>query len=138
LIANHANPCTYSDIYKGKPVILCHATNDFLLLWEDQAPYNAMIIDFQKKWTVHALDEVKVFFGVRFICSCKCVTLDQTHKIKDLLIVFGPSYSKQALSGRGYTTPMIAGTDHATELAACIAYLPAELHLCTNWRDFLF
>jgi hypothetical protein len=37
--------------------------------------------------------------------------MDQTHRIKDLLVdVFGPSYDKQQLSGRGYTTPMIAGT----------------------------
>jgi hypothetical protein len=34
----------------------------------------------------------------------------------DLLVdVFGPSYDKQQLSGQGYTTPMIAGTDHTNE-----------------------
>jgi hypothetical protein len=63
-IANQANLCTYSGIYKGKPVILCQATDDFLLFCEDQAPYDAMILDFRKKWTVHALDEVKIFFGI--------------------------------------------------------------------------
>jgi hypothetical protein len=140
LIANQADPCTYSGIYKGKPVILCRATNDFLLFCEDQAPYDAMmILDFRKKWRVHALDELKMFFGIQFICSPKCVTMDQTHKIKDLLIdVFGPSCNKQALSGRGYTMPFIEGTDHANELAACIAYSATELHCVQNGETFGF
>jgi hypothetical protein len=30
-IGLRADPCTYSGIYKGKPVILCQATDDFLL-----------------------------------------------------------------------------------------------------------
>jgi hypothetical protein len=65
--------------------------------------------------------------------------MDKTYKIKDLVInVFGPSYDKQALSGRGYTTPMIAGTDHAIELAACIAHLSAELHCAQTGKTFGF
>jgi hypothetical protein len=139
LLANRANPCTYLGIYKGKPVILCRATDDFLLFCEDKSTYDAMIIDFREKWTIHALDEVKMFFGIRFICSPRCVTMDQTHKIKDLIIdVFGPSYEKQQLLGRGYTTPMIAGTDHANELAACITYSPAELHTAQHGETFGF
>ena len=84
-----------------------------------------MILDFRKKWTVHSLEEVKMFFGIRFICSDKCVTLDQNHKLRDLIIdVFGPSYEKQPLSGRGYSTPMISGTEHANvqyaEKCSCV------------------
>jgi hypothetical protein len=69
LLANCADPCTYSGTYKQQPVILCRATNDFLLICQNKETYDAMIIDFRKKWTVHALDEVKVFFGICFICS---------------------------------------------------------------------
>jgi hypothetical protein len=93
LLPNRADPCTYSGIYKSKPVILCHATDDFLLFCEDAATYEAMIVDFREKWTVHALEQVKLFFGIRFICSKNCITLNQTHKIKTLIIdVFSPSY----------------------------------------------
>jgi hypothetical protein len=50
-----------------------------------------MIMDLQTKWAVHAPDEVKMFFGICFICSDRCVTLDQNHKIKAIIIdVFGP------------------------------------------------
>jgi hypothetical protein len=41
--------------------------------------------------------------------------------------VFSPSYDRQALSGRGYTTPMIAGTEHSNELAASNVYSAKEL-----------
>jgi hypothetical protein len=112
LLPNRADPCTYSGIYKSKPVILCQATDDFILC-KDTVTYEAMIVNFRKKWTVHTLEEVKLFFGICFICSKNCITLDQTHKIKTLIIyVFSPSYNRQALSGQGYTTPMIAGTNY--------------------------
>jgi hypothetical protein len=89
--------------------------------------YDNMIINFCKKWTVHALDEVKMFFGIRFICSDRCVTLDQTHKIKDIIAdVFGPSHDKQ-LGSKGYSTPMIAGTEHPNDLAACTPNTTSEL-----------
>ena len=69
-----------------------------------------------------------MFFGNCFICTDRCVTLDQNHKISEILKdVFGPSYTKQSLSGHGYATPMIAGTEHANELAACSPFLPSEL-----------
>ena len=128
LQANRADPCTYSGIYKGNPVILCRATDDFLLLCQHKSTYNSMIDDIRQKWTVHALDEVKMFFGIRFICSDRCVTLDQNHKIRAIIVdVFGPAYDKQALSGRGYSTPMLSGTEHANELASCIPFSPEEL-----------
>ena len=96
LLANRADPCTYSGIYNKKPVILCRATDDFLLFCRNKSTYDAMIIAFRKKWTVHSLEEVKMFFGIRFICSDRCVTLDQNHKLKDIIKdVFGPSYDKQ-------------------------------------------
>jgi hypothetical protein len=65
LLANRADPCTYSGIYKGKPIIICHATDDILLFCEDKVTYDAMIVEFREKWTVQALDEVKMFFGIR-------------------------------------------------------------------------
>jgi hypothetical protein len=86
-----------------------------------------MIADFRKKWTVHALDEVKMFFGICFKCSDRCVTLDQTHKIKDTVIeVFGPSSDRQQ-GNKGYSTPMIAGTKYGNNLAACTPYMSDEL-----------
>jgi hypothetical protein len=139
LIANRADPCTYSGIYKNQPVILCRATDDFLLFCRDKKTYDAMIVAFRTKWTVHALDEVKMFFGIRFICSDRCVTLDQTHKIKAIICdVFGPSYDKQLLSGRGYSTPMLSGTDHANELAACTPFTPIELRTAQTGKTYGF
>jgi hypothetical protein len=49
--------------------------------------------------------------------------------VKDIITdVFGQSYDKQSLLGRGYTTPMISGMEHANELAACPPYSAIELH----------
>jgi hypothetical protein len=131
---NCAGPCTYSGIYKQQPVILCRATDNFLLICQNKETYDAMIIDFRKKWTVHALDEVKLFFGICFIWSDRCVTLNQTQKIKDIVIeVFGPSLDKQQ-GNKGYSTPMIAGTEHSNNLAACTPYLMNLLSRKTDFR----
>ena len=40
------------------------ATHKFLLFCHDKRTYKAMIIAFQKGWTVNSLDEVKMFFGM--------------------------------------------------------------------------
>jgi hypothetical protein len=137
LVPNRADPCTYLGTYNNQPVILCQATKDFPLTCKDKSTYDCMIIKFHKKWTVHALDKVKVFFGIRFICSDQCVTLDQTHKIKDIIInVFGLSHDKQSGS-KGCSTPMIAGTENANDLAACTPYTPTELAMAQK-KKFAF
>jgi hypothetical protein len=95
-----------------------------------------MIADFRKKWTVHVLEQFKLFFGIRFICSKNCITLNQTHKVKTLIInVFSPSYD---LSGQGYTTLMIPGTKHSNGLAACTAYSAKELQEAQMGESFGF
>ena len=86
-----------------------------------------MITIFRQRWTVHALDIVKVFFGIRIICSSRCVTLDQNDKIHGIICdVFGVNYLKQH-PGKGYATPMITGTVYANTLAACTPYSDSEL-----------
>jgi hypothetical protein len=98
-----------------------------------------MITVFWLKWTVHALDKVKIFFGIRFICSPRCITMDQTHKVKQVIIdVFGPSYDKQSLSGLGYATPMISGTEYANKLEACPPFLTDELKTAQTGETFGF
>jgi hypothetical protein len=59
LLASCANPCTVSGTYQQQPVILCCATDNFLLSCQNKETYDVMVVDFRKKWTVHALDEVK-------------------------------------------------------------------------------
>ena len=62
---------------------------------KERTTYEHMVAAFRAKWTVHALEEVKMFFGIRFICSTRCVTLDQNHKIDEIITdVFGPSHCK--------------------------------------------
>ena len=141
LLPNRADPCTYSGIYANQPVILCRATDDFLLICQSRITYDTMIAAFRTKWTVHALDQVKMFFGVRFICSDRCVTLDQNHKIRAIIsAVFGPNYHKQPLSSaKGYSTPMRAGTEHSNDLAACTPFSPMELRIAqTQTFAFVF
>jgi hypothetical protein len=78
-------------------------------------------------------------FGICFICSPCCVTMDQTHKVKQVILnVFGPSYDKQILSGRGYATPMISGTEHTNEWAACPLFLTDELKTAQTGETFGF
>ena len=66
LTPNRADPCTYSGIFQGRPVIICRATDDFLVFCESPATYHAIITLFRERWTIHALEEVKLFFGIRF------------------------------------------------------------------------
>jgi hypothetical protein len=56
------------------------------------------------------------------------IVLDQTHKIKDNIIdMSGPRHNTKQSGSKGCSTPMIAGTEHANDLAACTPYTPTEL-----------
>jgi hypothetical protein len=80
-----------------------------------------LIKAFCQRWKVHALDQAKMFFGISSIQDW-CVTLDQTHKVRELVSeVFCPNHDQQT-DNKGYSTPMIAGTEHANDLAACTPY----------------
>jgi hypothetical protein len=88
-----------------------------------------MISTFCKQWTVHALDQGKMLFDICFIDSDHCVTLEQTHKIKEIVAeVFGPNHDLS----KGYSTPMITGTKHANDLVACTPYSLPELAIATK------
>jgi hypothetical protein len=67
-----------------------------------------------------------MFFGIWFINSDRCVSV-QTHKVRELVAkVFGCNHDLQT-GNKGYSTPMIAGTKHANDLAACTPYTASEL-----------
>jgi hypothetical protein len=69
----------------------------------------------------------------------QCVTLDQTHKVKQIIIgVFSPSYDKQSLSGQGYAKPMISGTEHANKIAACPPFSTVEIKTAQTGESFGF
>jgi hypothetical protein len=52
--------------------------------------------------------------------------------------VFGCSYDKQPLSGQGYSTPMLSGTENANELAACTPLTPTELQIAQTGETYGF
>jgi hypothetical protein len=51
LIPNSADPAVYTGFFNHKPIILGHATADFLCICHDEATYHARVAVFEKRWT---------------------------------------------------------------------------------------
>jgi hypothetical protein len=96
LIANRADPCVYSAIVNGHPVILRRATaDDFLCVCESGETYDYIVAQFRTKWKIHSLGIVRTFFGLNFVITEHCITINQTTKCENIVSqVFGPSWSK--------------------------------------------
>jgi hypothetical protein len=110
LVANRADPCVYSGIINGEPVILGRATNDFLCACEKQSTYDYIVEQFRQKWKIHALGVVRKFFGLNFLISTNCITMDQPDKCEKIITqVFGPSWKLQQPKGT-FTIPMKVGS----------------------------
>jgi hypothetical protein len=115
---NRADPCVYSGIVNGHPVILGRATDDFLCACESVETYDHIVVaQFHTKWKIHSLGIVRAFFGLNFVITEHCITIDQTVKCKNIISqVFGPSWRLQKPKGT-HNIPMKAGTKYAELLA---------------------
>jgi hypothetical protein len=143
LVANRADPCVYSSIVNGEPVILGQATDDFLYACEKKTTYDYSIVaQFRRKWKIPALGIVRKFFGLNFVISTYCITIDQTDKCQKINTqVFGPSWILQLPKGM-YTILMKAGSKYAELLARSpplsdADLLATELSFSFNYRSIL-
>jgi hypothetical protein len=117
LLANRTDPCVYSGIVNNEPVILGRATDDFLCACKTAATYEYIVSRFCTKWKIHALGLVRKFFGLNFVATPHCSTVDQTDKCETIITyVFGPSWRLQKPKG-SYSIPMKAGSKYAEMLA---------------------
>jgi hypothetical protein len=75
------------------------------------------VTQFRLKWKIHALGIVRKFFGLNFVISTNCITIDQADKYEKIITqVFGPSWKLQQPKDV-YTIPMKAGSKYAELLA---------------------
>jgi hypothetical protein len=120
LLPNRADHAVYSDIFQGEPIILGQATNDFLCACEHESTYKATVAVFKTHWTVHALGIIDTFFGLHFVSSNDCITIDQTIKVETIITeVFGPSWKDQHPS-LSFCIPMKTGTAYAESLTRAL------------------
>ncbi len=137
-LPNRADPSVYCGLYNGAPVVLCRATDDFLCLCAEEATYHAIVRVFEKHWKVHSLGPVSTFFGLHFVLSRDCVTIDQTDKTENLVTaVFGPSWQKQPPSN-SCSTPMRTGTAYSESLARAIPLDDKDLKLTEQEFGFKY
>jgi hypothetical protein len=102
-------PAVYSGIFQGHPIILGQAKH--------KATYKATVAVFETRWTIHTLGLVNTFFGLRFVSSKDCITIDQTVKTETIITAFfGPSLKAQPPSS-SCSIPMKPGTAYAESLA---------------------
>jgi hypothetical protein len=119
LLPNRADPAVYSGIFDGHPVIL------FLCACEHESSYNTIIAIFETHWTVHALGIVDTFFGLYFVSSRDCITIDQTTKTETIIAeVYGPTWKSQHPPA-SCSIPMKTGTAYAESLARALPLDPA-------------
>jgi hypothetical protein len=117
LVPNRANSAVYFGIFQNHPVIIGRATDDFLCACEHKSTYEAIVKVFKHRWTIHALGIVNTFFGLHFVISADCVSINQTKKAETIIEqVFGPAWKKQHLSS-SYSIPMKTGTAYSESLA---------------------
>jgi hypothetical protein len=127
LVANCADPCVYYGIVNGEPVILGRATDDFLCAYEKKSTYDYIVEQFRQKWKIHALGVVRKFFGLNFVISTNCITIDQIDKCEKIITqVFGPSWKLPHPKGT-FTIPMKAGSKYAELLARSPPLSDADL-----------
>jgi hypothetical protein len=116
-LANQADPCVYSGIVNNEPVILGRVTDNFLCACESAETYEFIVSRFHTKWKIHALGLVRKFFGLNFVATPHCITVDQADKCEKIITqVFGPSWQLQKPKG-SYNIPMKAGSKYAKMLA---------------------
>jgi hypothetical protein len=107
-------------IFDNSPVILCHATDDFLCFCDTVMTYTDIVAAFEKHWTIHTLGQVSTFFGLHIVILDDCIIINQTGTAHGLITtVFGPSWSKQPDSS-SHSTPMRTGTAYSESLACTI------------------
>jgi hypothetical protein len=91
---------------------------------------------------MHALGLVRTFFGLNFVATPHCITVDQKDKCEKIITqVFGPSWRLQKPKG-SYSIPMKAGLKHAEMLARSPplsdeALLAAEISFGFKYRSIL-
>ena len=131
LVPNRADPCVYSGhvkVRKGTaPCSLGRATDDFILACKDKETYDVIVAMFEVHWTVHHLDVIKEFFGLRFVCTNDCVSIDQTGKVHKLLdMVLGDDWHDKP-PDMSSSTPMKAGMKESEAMARATPYTAMEL-----------
>mgnify|MGYP000361726594 CR=1 FL=1 len=137
-LPNRADPSVYCGLFQQTPVVLCRATDDFLCLCANEETYHLIVKVFEKHWTVHSLGVVSTFFGLHFVVSDDCVTIDQTDKAENIITaVYGPSWIKQPPSS-SCSTPMRPGTAYSESLARAIPLDERELKATENEFGFKY
>jgi hypothetical protein len=87
---------------------------------EHEATYKAIIEVFEMHWTVRDLGIVDTFFGLHFVSSRDCITIDQTKKTDTIIEEgFGPTWKSQHPAA-SCSIPMKTGTAHAKSLARAL------------------
>ena len=138
LMPNRADSCIYQGIMQGHLVILARATDDILIATTHVDAYQAIVSIFQGKWKVHDMGIVEHYFGLRFVHSPGCLSIEQTHLVYEVLrSVFGHDWASQ-IGNKSDTVPMIAGTAHEEALAACIPYDASDLESAVKQYGFSY
>ena len=137
LIKNRADQCIYQGTINQCHVILARATDDILVGTSSLDTYNHIVTTLESHWKIHNMGQVSHFFGLRFLFSSNCMTIDQTHMVHEMILqyVYGSSWNKQIIS-RTNMIPMLSGVQHEEALASCIPYSPSELHKAIQLYGF--
>jgi Reverse transcriptase (RNA-dependent DNA polymerase) len=144
LTKNRADQCIYQG-YITLPstlnkhhIIMARATDDIMVATNHKTAYDYVVSIFESHWKVHNMGPITHFFGLRFIFSPKCMTIDQTHLVHEILTyVHGSSWSKQEYT-KSNVVPMITGIQHEELLAGCVPYDDPELKTAVSRFGFTY
>ncbi len=127
LIPNCADHCIYHGIVKNSLVMIARATDDLLIAPLSFDAYQTIVKIFGQHWKIHDMGIVEHYFGLQFVHSPSCISIDQTHLVKYVLLsVFGNGWKNQ-VGQKKDLVPMLIGTSHAEALAGCIPFDKIEM-----------
>ena len=136
LTKNQADQCIYQGTINNHHVIMAQAMDDILIGTRSLENYNHIISHLESHWKIHNMGIVSHFFGLRFLFSPHCMTIDKTHMVHEVLTyVYGAAWNHQTLSSTNLV-PMIAGIQHEEALASCVPYSDMEMKLAIKSYGF--
>ena len=96
---NRADKCIYRVLIGKHHVIMTRETHDIFVAYASIQAYEFIVTTVEADWKVHNMGLVSHFFGLHFVISRNCMTVDQTHLVvhEVLTYEYGDSWSQQQL-----------------------------------------
>jgi hypothetical protein len=143
LKSNRADPCFYTGLIDGSPVLVGRATDDLLVSASRTAYLKILATMKGAGWKMHDKELASFFFAIRICQSDYGVSIDQAPYATEIVAsVLGKDWDRKLKPGVKHSIPLPAGTDFEASLVSEIPFdapslKAAELKYGFKYRSIL-